>query len=594
MAFIHRFLLPTLTVVLLAATQGSWAASSQASKGKRAQRSSANPTAPSAVTNAEVFYEVLLGEMATRAGDPGAGFSLMLEAARRSNDEKLYQRAADMALQVRSGDSALSAAQAWKAAWPRSREANRYVLQILIALNRVAETAGPLTQELAHSPPHTYSAALLALPALYHRVTDKALAASIVEQALAKYLTDASASAPSWVAVGRMRLLAEDKKGALDAAKRAQEAAPVHEGAALLALELLERGEMGAAPIAQKYFEAQPTAEQRLAYARVLVQLQRYGQAERQLQRATQENPQLADGWLLYAAVLLQNDQTTTAEAALQSFMALSQSSNSNGGATSAANPATLSQAYLLYAQLAEKRQDYTGAETWLNRIDNPPDIFNAQVQRAYLLARQGKLTQARDLIAAQPAPTAREERLKWLAEVQLLRDVHAYREAYELQTRIVAESPDDNEAIYEQAMLAEKAGLLEVMEQLLRGLIARQPDFHHAYNALGYTLAERGVRLEEAKALIETALRYAPDDPFITDSLGWVEFRLGNHAEALRLLERAFRTRPDAEIAAHLGEVLWVSGQPERAKVIWRESLRLKPNNPGTQEVLRRLGVEL
>jgi tetratricopeptide (TPR) repeat protein len=123
---------------------------------------------------------------------------------------------------------------------------------------------------------------------------------------------------------------------------------------------------------------------------------------------------------------------------------------------------------------------------------------------------------------------------------------------------------------------------------------MVRNPSYHHAYNALGYSLAERGVRLAEAKELILKALSFAPKDPFITDSLAWVEFRQGNSAEALRLLETAFGIRPDADIAAHLGEVLWTQGNQERAKAIWRESLRLNPDNETLRETLQRLNIKL
>jgi predicted Zn-dependent protease len=141
--------------------------------------------------------------------------------------------------------------------------------------------------------------------------------------------------------------------------------------------------------------------------------------------------------------------------------------------------------------------------------------------------------------------------------------------------------------------MIAEKMGRFDDMEKLLRELMARKPDYHHAYNALGYSLAERGVRLPEAKQLVQKALEYAPGDPFISDSLAWVEFRMGNKAEALRILQEAYKDRPDPEIAAHLGEVLWSLGQREQAQSIWREGLLLNAENETLQETLKRLKVK-
>ena len=542
-----------------------------------------------AAQDAEIFYEILLGEITTRSGDPSSGYALMLEAARTSNDENIYKRAADIALQARSGEAALAAANAWKDAWPQSREANRYVLQLLVALNRIADTAAPLQQELLLTKAQAKATAFQALPQLYRRASDKALAASVVQQALASDLKHPDTGAAAWATVGRMRILANDKKGALEAAHRAQKFDPNYEGTALLALELMEEGEAEAAPIARQYFDGQPLPALRLIYARVLVDLQRPAESLAQLQAATRENPSLAEGWLMQAMLQIQNKALDQAEIALQQFTAAAQAS-----ATDSANIPGMTQAYLLYAQIAEAQGNFEAAEGWLQRVNNPSDVFNAQIRRAALWARQGELTRARGLLHTLQTTSTEEERVKWMAEVQFLRDAGKYNQALALQAQAVAQFPNDNDLLYDQAMLAARAGQQQTMERLLRQLIARQPDYHHAYNALGYSLAERGVRLQEAKELIEKALTYAPDDPFITDSLGWVEFRLGNHAQALLLLERAFEKRQDADIAAHLGEVLWKLGQHERAKALWKDAQQQHPDNETLRETLKRLGVAL
>ena len=542
-----------------------------------------------AAQDAEIFYEILLGEITTRSGDPSSGYALMLEAARTSNDENIYKRAADIALQARSGEAALAAANAWKDAWPQSCEANRYVLQLLVALNRIADTAAPLQQELLLTKAQAKATAFQALPQLYRRASDKALAASVVQQALASDLKHPDTGAAAWATVGRMRILANDKKGALEAAHRAQKFDPNYEGTALLALELMEEGEAEAAPIARQYFDGQPLPALRLIYARVLVDLQRPAESLAQLQAATRENPSLAEGWLMQAMLQIQNKALDQAEIALQQFTAAAQAS-----ATDSANIPGMTQAYLLYAQIAEAQGNFEAAEGWLQRVNNPSDVFNAQIRRAALWARQGELTRARGLLHTLQTTSTEEERVKWMAEVQFLRDAGKYNQALALQAQAVAQFPNDNDLLYDQAMLADRAGQQQTMERLLRQLIARQPDYHHAYNALGYSLAERGVRLQEAKELIEKALTYAPDDPFITDSLGWVEFRLGNHAQALLLLERAFEKRQDADIAAHLGEVLWKLGQYERAKALWKDAQQQHPDNETLRETLKRLGVAL
>jgi predicted Zn-dependent protease len=183
---------------------------------------------------------------------------------------------------------------------------------------------------------------------------------------------------------------------------------------------------------------------------------------------------------------------------------------------------------------------------------------------------------------------------MKLLAETQLLRDNQQYKAAYELLAKATAKPPFYADLVYDQAMLAEKMGNLPDMERLLRQVIAAKPDYQHAYNALGYSLAERNMRLPEAKELVEKALALAPGDPFISDSLAWVEFRMGNKAEALRILDTAYKSRPDADIAAHLGEVLWSMGQRDRAYAIWKEGLMLNSENDTLQQTLKRLRVKL
>ena len=249
-------------------------------------------------------------------------------------------------------------------------------------------------------------------------------------------------------------------------------------------------------------------------------------------------------------------------------------------------------QALLLLSQLAEKRKDFAGAEKWLAQIDNTDELLDVQLRRASLLASQGKLDEARATIHTLPTATAAQRRTALMAEVQLLRDAKQHQAAYDLLATASAQNPKDGDLVYEQAMLADKMGRTADMERLLRSLIASHPDYHHAYNALGYSLADRGVQLPEARALIQKALESAPNDPFINDSLAWVEFRMGNLQEAVRILETAYKARPDAEIAAHLGEVLWSSGQKDRAIAIWKEGLQRSADNETLLETLKRLKV--
>jgi tetratricopeptide (TPR) repeat protein len=553
----------------------------------QAQAPAAEGPAPSAM-DGELFYQLLLGEMNVRGGEAGAGFALLLDGARKTNDPKLYQRATDVALQARSGESALQAARAWKQALPTSREANRYVLQILIALNRVAETVEPLKAEIAFADPKDRALALAVVPRTYARATDKKLAASVVEQALADSIANPATGAAAWTTVGRTRMAAGDAPGALEAARRAQAVDPRAEGPALLALEMMDPKVPLAEPIVRKYLEGKPIPELRMAYARALIDGQRYAEASQQLQVVTAEKPDLAEAWLVQGTLQVQDNQAAAAEASLQRYVQLAKPQRASDERSRG-----LAQAYLSLAQIAEKRKDYPAAETWLNQIENAQDLVAAQNRRASILARQGKLDEARQLIRNLPERNATDSRMKLMAEVNLLREARQYKPAYDLLTAAAAKDPKDTDLTYDMAMLAEKLGNLPEMERLLRALIAARPDYHHAYNALGYSLAERNVRLPEARQLIQKALEFAPGDPFISDSLGWVEFRMGNRAEAVRILEAAYKSRPDAEIAAHLGEVLWVSGQRDRAMAIWKEGLLINAENETLQETLKRLRVK-
>ena len=540
-----------------------------------------------AALTAELFYELLVGEMTASSGDPGTGYNLILDAARRSGDGQLYRRATEIALQAHSGDSALAAARAWQQALPQSRDANRYLLRILVALNRIGESAGPLRQELANAPTRDKIANIRALPLLYARASDKALAARVVRQALEDELNHPAVGPVAWLTLGRMYFLADDKARTLEAVGNALAQDPGDEGAAMLALQLMDSGVAEAEPLLSHYLAGKPAPEVRMAYARVLLESQRLNDAQTQVQSVTREHPDIAEAWLIQAMLDLQVGRLDEAEAALQHVTSLQDKLPAGEQ-----RKGLLAQAYLLQAQIAEKRGNYAQAESWLSRIDDAAELLAVQSRRASLLARQGRLAEARAVIRATPAKNAEDERLKLQAEVQLLREAGQYQQAYEMQGKVVAMAPQDNDLVYDLAMLADKAGKPDEMERLLRSIIARKPDYHHALNALGFSLADRGVRLHEAKALITKALESAPEDPFITDSLGWVEFRLGNRKEALAILERAFKTQQDVEIAAHLGEVLWSLGQRDRALDIWRQGLRINKDNATLKETIKRLGA--
>ncbi|MCU0957757.1 MAG: tetratricopeptide repeat protein [Hydrogenophaga sp.] len=556
---------------------------------------SAPPSTPEPVVNspltAPLFYQILLGELQLRSGDPGAGYSLMLDAARRQRDASLYQRAVEMALQSRSGEAALSAARDWSTALPGDLEARRFHLQILLALNRVSESGPVLRELIGASAAADRDDVINAIPPAYARVPDKDQALTVVREALRDSLRDPARATAAWTTLGRLELGLERFDAALQSAAQGHQANRSSPLPAMLALELLERGRIQAEPIIRAYLVAPVTDVTRrsavvLGFARILLDLQRTTDARSLLDELTRTEPGLAEPWLLLATLQVQENALPAATRSLETYMSLARQAEderTTRGRT---------QAYLLMAQIAERQGDFSAATAWLDRIENAEDMMAAQLRRASLLARQGQLDQARALLRQQPERRPDDARLKLLAEAQLLRDLKQYQAAYEVFGEAVARFPQESELLYDQAMMAEKAGKADEMERLLRRLIALKPDHHHAYNALGYSLADRNTRLDEAKALIEKAVALAPTDAYIQDSLGWVEFRLGNTRRALDILQAAYRSRPDAEIAAHLGEVHWVLGQRDQAMRIWREGLLLANDNETLQETLRRFRV--
>ena len=427
--------------------------------------------------NAETFYKILLGELNLLDEEPRIAFALILDSARKTKDDALFERAVTIALQSRSGESALSAARAWLVATPTSLAAARYMVQISIGMNRLDQPAGK---------------------------TDIAIALQVTKIALTTN--------------------------------------PANEEAAQLAVAMMATKEPLAEQLVKSYLDnktSKPKPEVRLAYSRALVTNSRFDEAKAQVQKLSVDAPTFAPGWLVLGTLQYQESQEIIEK---QGMTAASKASNT-------AAEASLKK----YIQLTDSL---------------PPPQRAASQQRAYvLLANMAKSNKQ-------------------------------YQQAYDILSKIIASSKDDSEVSladlqYDLAMMAEKLAKLDDMERILRQVIAAKPQDPQAYNALGYSLAERNMRLPEAKALIQQAVKLAPQDPFIADSLGWVEFRMGNLAEAQRILEAAYKTKPDAEIAAHLGEVLWKQGLKDRATAVWKEGVNINKSNDTLVETLKRFGVK-
>ena len=586
----------------------------------------AAPGAPAAdappqnsVMDDRLFYQLLIGELALTQGDAGTAYDWLLDAARRTKDDGLFRRSIDIALQARAGDQALAASRAWRLARPESLDALRMQMQILLALGRGSEVTEPLRSLLEQTPAEERGGLIAALPRFLQRANDPKLVAGLMEDVLKPYGQAADTRTATHVALGRAWLEAKEADRALALAREAAAAEPTAVGPVLLAMELMRERPRAEAAVLDYLRQPKPEPALRMAYVRVLTAAQRYADAITQLDTATKAEPEVAPPFLSLGALHLELKHAKEGEAALLRYVELAQRAVEPGAAISTATPTLSSteasneaasesddddtssrpdrglvQAWLMLAQIAEQRGDYRAAEGWLAKIEDPQRALEVQTRRASILARQGRVSQARELIRALPERNADDARAKLMAEAAVLREAKRWKDAFDLLGGGAKRFTDDADLLYEQAMMAEKVNKLDDMEKLLRRVIEIKPDNAHAHNALGYSLADRKLRLPEARQLVQRALELSPGDPFITDSLGWIEYRLGNREEAARLLRQAYASRPDTEIGAHLGEVLWALGLRDEARRIWRDSKGRDAANDVLRETLVRLRVDL
>ena len=611
------------------------------------------PPAPPPVANSyldsHLLYQLLEAEFALREGQPGDAVELMLQAARNNKDDALYRRALQMAVEASAGEKALDITHSWRRTLPHSTEALRTEIQLLIAFDRVPDTAEPLKQLLSLSTPAERSALISSLPRAQQHAKDKAGAAEQFRQLLQPYLDAPDTRTAARVALGRIRLNQGQPGAALELAAQAQEQDPKALQPVLLALDVMNGtgdGGQARAPaaagasapastppakgaasstelIAQaekivRRYLAQPDTEPvvRQAFASVLATQQRLTDAAEQLRLAAKDKPRDAQLWLALGEIDLELHDPVTADADLKQALALitGQAAEDAGARTPAASgsattggdddgpaatdsdaatgPVRLAHVQLLLARAAEQRHDDAAAAKWLAQVDAKDADLQVVALRAGLLARQGKLAEALKLVRAASTTTPAEQRYKLLTEVQLLIDQKKLGEAREVLNKANAETPDDVDLVYQEAMVDERLNRLDEMEKLLRHILVLQPDNSQALNALGYSLADRNLRLDEALAMVRQAHELSPADPFIVDSLGWVEYRMGHFDAAATLLAQAYSSRKDTEIAAHLGEALWADGKRDEAARVLRDAHRLDAGNEVLKQTMSRLKV--
>lgn len=520
----------------------------------------------------QILYQALLAEIAGQRGNFGLSASAYLDLARSTRDPRLARRAAEIALHGRNLEAALQAARLWVEIDPESAQARQMMAGLLVSANRLDELQ-PHVAKLLSQEGENLSDGLLRLNRLFARYPDKKAVLVIIEQLTVPYVGLAEAH----FARAQAALNAKEWRRGVAEADRALALRPDWDVGVMLKAQL-QRAESPEAAIEtlRAYLAGHPQArEVRLQYARSLIGAQKFPQARTEFQRLLVDFPGNVDVIYAVAVLSMQLSDWTAAEENFRKLLGR--------------DFAEIDTVRLYLGQIAEERKQPDAALRWYREVTPGEQYLAAQLRIAQLLARQGKLEEGRrHLQDARAAGNADRIQLL-LAESQLLRDAGKSGEAYELLAGSLAEQPEQPDLLYEAALLAEKLGRHDVLEANLRKLIRLKPDHAHAYNALGYSFAERKLRLAEAEQLIVKALQLAPDDPFIIDSMGWVLYRKGDNEGALSQLQRAFSIRPDPEIAAHLGEVLWMLGRRDEARKTWQDAAQAHPGNEALAEVIKR-----
>ena len=511
----------------------------------------------------KIIYQLLLAEIAGNRGNIQLSIGAYVDLAQSTRDPRIVRRAAELALYARRPEVALEMAQLWTDVDPESAQARQMLVGLLLSAQRLDEASAQLAKLISLEGEKTGDA-LLGVNRLLARYPDKLAVQRLIDKLTLSY--DSLAEAHFIRAQAAVN--AGDDARALAEIERAQALRPKWEDTVLFKAQIQQRtSNTQAQETLRHYLDTYPEArEVRLAYARTLVGDKRYEEARREfsvLLAASKDDPDA-----VYAVALLSLQLNDLGVAELQ-FKHLLEIGFGN---------VNLVRLYL--GQITEESKRPQEALRWYGMVTSGEQFLPAQLRIAKLLAKQGRLEDGRAALQQAAIANPKERIALLITEAQLLTDNGRASEAFALLESNLAAQPEQPELLYESALLAEKIGRFEVLERNLYKLIQLQPDYAHAYNALGYSLADRNLRLDEAQQLIDKALALSPDDAFILDSKGWLQYRRGDKEGALDSLKRAYKQRPDPEIAAHLGEVLWVLGRRDEAERTWNEAASANPDN--------------
>lgn len=533
----------------------------------------------------EILFKVVSAEIAFQRGDFPTAYATTMAVAEQTHDPRLPKRAMEMALLAKQPLQAFVAARMWRKYAPHSDEAAQYYLNFIILNNNLAEVNAVVAPRLAAATPKERGLILLQTQRLLARSNNKEAAFKVMEELCMPY--------PDYLethlALAQAAYANNNSVRALMEAHAALKIKPSSQIAGLTLAQVSPSPTTALKALAD-FLVQNPTAnEVRRAYAGMLVEQKNYVEARKQFELLSTAIPQDPSALYALGVLSLQMNAVETAEKYLKDFVQLLDNSQDNQRDPTAA--------YLYLSQIADQRQDGSAALEWLKKIQSyngkNAAYFNTQLRRALLMAKYGNLDEARQFL--HNLKTNPEEKIEVIQlDAEILRNTNNDAQAMALLKEATQKYPDNPDLLYDLGMVAAKLNHLEEMENAFRRVIKINPENQQAYNALGYSLVERNTRLPEARALIEKALSLAPNDAFIIDSMGWLEFRENKNEAALVSLQRAYQLRPDADIAVHLGEVLWVMGNQQKARKIWKDAQEKDPNNAALKNTLERLKVAL
>ena len=517
-----------------------------------------------------ILLGLLVAEIAAQRNSAGFSAQTYADLAKRTRDPRVARRAAEVANFARQPGLALEAAKIWYETEPGSAQALQTLSGLLISAQRVEE-AEPYLVKLFAGDDASATNGFMQINRFLSPNPDRATNLAVVKKLAARYPNLAQAH----FAIAQAATASNDEALALDAVHRAGQLRPDWDLAAIFEAQLLQaKSPAEAQARLAGYLQKNPgSREAGLNYARLLVLDKKLPEARAQFQSLLAAFPENTD--VLYSVGLL-SVQIKDFEAGETYLARLLQTRfrDKNG-------------VRFTLGQLAEEKKDFTAALKWYSQIEAGEQFVPSRLRYATILSKQGRLQEAREFLRKVDAGEQQVQML--IAEAQLLRDASQNAEAFKVLNQGLEAQPDQPDLLYDHALTAEKLERYDILESNLTKLIKLRPDHAHAYNALGYSFAERNVRLDEAKKLIERAMILAPEDLFIVDSMGWIFFRLGDHPRAIEYLRRAWSGQPDGEIGAHLGEVLWVTGERAEAERIWQEAVKNSPENEALQKTIKR-----